>query len=148
MGTSTGQLPAGPYALTITADNGKKTVNGLTFHVLGSGYSPNVYVVGPGGVATAARYNPSSAASQTGTAGVSHAIQNALDDAASNSAADLVVVYPNTATAANPRGAYYENLIVSRSGQAAGRRGRWLPGPEHQQPVRPGNRHRRWRLRW
>ena len=31
----TGRLSAGPYQLSVTADNGKQTVNGLTFHVLG-----------------------------------------------------------------------------------------------------------------
>ena len=43
-----------------------------------------------------------------------HAIQNALDSAANNSQT-LVVVYPGVADAnprINPRGAYYENLII------------------------------------
>ncbi|WP_413785721.1 hypothetical protein [Intrasporangium zincisolvens] len=107
-------VTAGPHTLVIAASNGMKTVNGITFHVLGTGYSPNVYTVGPGALASNARYNPASTASQTGTAGVSHAIQNALDDARTSSGTDLVVVYPNTAVpVTNPRGAYYENLVVS-----------------------------------
>jgi hypothetical protein len=88
----------GPHQLSIVSANGQKTVNGLTFHVLGAGYSPNVITVGPG-INTLA--NP-------------HAIQNALDSAANNSQT-LVVVYPGVADAnprINPRGAYYENLII------------------------------------
>ncbi|MFN0282859.1 MAG: SdrD B-like domain-containing protein [Kineosporiaceae bacterium] len=82
--------------------------------VLGGGYSPNVYEVGP--TAGVARYNPTNAASRS-AAGVTHAIQNALDDAAASAGDDLVVVYPGTPDLANPRnnprGAYYENLVVS-----------------------------------
>lgn len=122
VGSNTSQIPAGAHQLTVTADNGKKSVNGLTYHVLGTGYSPTVYEVGPG--VPVAKYDPTKAASQTGSAGVSHAIQNALDDADANERTDtnnggadqhtqLVVVYPNTATTANPRGAYYENLVMS-----------------------------------
>ena len=32
----------------VTANNGQSTVNGLTFHVLGTGYNPTVREVGPG----------------------------------------------------------------------------------------------------
>ncbi|EGW23197.1 SdrD B-like domain-containing protein [Methylobacter tundripaludum] len=88
----------GPHQLTIVSANGQKTVNGLTFHVLGGNYMPNVITVGPG-INTLT--NP-------------HAIQNALDAAAVNTQT-LVVVYPGVADAnprANPRGAYYENLII------------------------------------
>ncbi len=89
--------PTGPHQLKITGANGKSTVNGLTFHVLGSGYNPTVRSVGPDET-----YKT---------------VQAALDAAFSSSADDLVVVYPNTATPANPRmnprGAYYENLIMA-----------------------------------
>ncbi len=69
------------------------------------GYSPNIYEVGPG---------------KTFDPGVivvdvpNHAIQDALDAAAGSPGDDLVVVYPGTPQGArvNPRGAYYENLIV------------------------------------
>ncbi|MEO8556816.1 MAG: SdrD B-like domain-containing protein, partial [Actinomycetota bacterium] len=108
--------PVGAHQLNITADNKQSTVNGLTVHVLGTGYSPTVREVGPS--ASTLRYNPTNPASKS-AAGVDHAIQNALDDAAANNGDDLVVVYPGTPTpdptsaSYNPRGAYYENLIVA-----------------------------------
>ncbi len=140
VGTATGQVPAGAYALSITGGNGKKTVNGLTFHVLGgsggSAYNPNVYEVGPG-VATA-KYDPTKTASQTGTAGVDHAIQNAVDDAARSSGSDLVVVYPNTATTGNPRGAYYENLVVSAPVKLQGVGAGGFQGPDNNSPYVAG----------
>ncbi len=95
--------PTGPKTLKITADNGKTTVNGLTFHVLGAGYSPTVREVGPG--------------KQYAT------IQAGLDAAYTNNttAGNLVVVYPgnatagtpNTNTGGNPRGEYFENLVMA-----------------------------------
>ncbi len=139
-GTSAGRVAPGPHALTVTADNGKSTVNGLTFHVLGgsgaSAYTPNVYEVGPG-VATA-KYDPTRAASETGTAGVSHAIQNAIDDAASSKGTDLVVVYPNAATTGNPRGAYYENLVVSSPVKLQGVGAGGFQGPNNDSPYVQG----------
>jgi hypothetical protein len=91
--TVPGGAPVGPQQLAITSGNGQSTVNGLTFHVLGTGYNPTVHEVGPG--------HP------FGT------IQAALDAAFTNSGDDLVIVYPAPATASNPRGAYYENLVVA-----------------------------------
>jgi hypothetical protein len=89
--------PAGASQLTITADNGRSTINGLTFHVLGAGYSPTVREVGEG--------------KQYAT------IQDALDAAFTANADDLVVVYPGSPDLLNPRnnpmGAYYENLIMA-----------------------------------
>ncbi len=107
-------VPAGSEAgarnLRITAANGMKTVNGLTYHVIGGAYNPTVLEVGPGVVNP--RYDP------TNAAGDIHAIQHAIDDAAASAAPDLVVVYPNVADPVNPRnnprGAYYENLIVTK----------------------------------
>ncbi len=85
----------GTHTLKITGDNGEKTVNGLTFHVLGGTYSPTVREVGPG--------------KQYAT------IQAGLDAAYANNGAagNLVVVYPDNAKAGNPRGAYYENLVMA-----------------------------------
>ena len=87
----------GPHQLRITAANGQTTINGLTFHVLGTGYNPAVREVGPG--------KPFAT------------IQSALDAAFSATADDLVVVYPGTPDLLNPRnnprGAYYENLIMA-----------------------------------
>ena len=98
--------PQGPHQLNIIrGDNANKTVNGLTFHVLGASYSPHVWEVGPG-----KQFEPHDSL----PAAADHAIQSALDAAAQN---DLVVVYPGTPSAnprINPRGAYYENLIITR----------------------------------
>jgi hypothetical protein len=110
----------GPHQLKVTAGNGQSTVNGLTFHVVlggngNSAYNPAIFEVGPGRT-----YSPSN----TLPAIANHAIQNALDAAAAYVAQSggnasrgaLVVVYPNTPTVdprQNPRGAYYENLIIS-----------------------------------
>ncbi len=87
----------GVHQLTITADNGQRTVNGLTFHVRGSGYNPNLYEVGPGKTYAT--------------------IQSAIDAAYASNGNDLVVVYPGEPDLANPfnnpRGAYYENLVMA-----------------------------------
>ena len=115
--------PFGPRQLMITSANGQRTVNGLTFHVTGGtgtgGYNPQVYQVGPGLTGTRT-YVPQ----ETLPAAADHAIQRALNDAANYVAGGttnsprnaLVVVYPNNPSAnprQNPRGAYYENLIIS-----------------------------------
>ncbi len=75
----------------------------------GGSYAPNVYEVGPG--VSNARYQPANSL----PAAANHAIQNALDDAAVSPGDDLVVVYPGLTAddRTNPRGAYYENLIVT-----------------------------------
>jgi uncharacterized repeat protein (TIGR01451 family) len=112
----------GPHQLRITAANGQSTVNGLTFHVVstaaGSTYNPQIYQVGPG-LTGPLTYVPR----EQLPAAADHAIQAALNAAAAyvgtgpnaNRPA-LVVVYPNNPSAdprQNPRGAYYENLIIS-----------------------------------
>ncbi len=83
----------GPRQLQIRSANGLTTVNGLTVHVLGGSYNPPVREVGPGRTFAT--------------------IQAALDVALASNPDDLVVVYPNTATQQNPRGAYYENVIMA-----------------------------------
>lgn len=102
-------VAAGPHQLSITASNGQTTVNGLTYHYLrssgGSTYNPPLFEVGPGKTYAPAETLPASA---------DHAIQRALDAAPAGA---LVVVYPNNPSAnprQNPRGAYYENLIISK----------------------------------
>ncbi len=89
--------PVGPHRLMITGNNGEHTVNGLTFHVRGTGYNPAVREVGPGRAFAT--------------------IQAALDAGFTNNGDDLVVVYPGTPSIGNPRlnprGAYYENLIMA-----------------------------------
>ena len=98
----------GPHQLSITASNGQSTVDGITMHVIGAGYTPNIYEVGPGKPFAPVNSLPDIA---------DHAIQNALDAAAASVGDDLVVVYPGVEDLANPRnnprGAYYENLIVT-----------------------------------
>jgi hypothetical protein len=89
--------PTGAHRLRITAGNGQHTVNGLTFHVLGTGYNPAVREVGQGKTYST--------------------IQAALDAGFTNNGDDLVVVYPGTPDLNNPRnnprGAYYENLVMA-----------------------------------
>lgn len=106
-----GSTPGGPQQLMITAANGQSTVNGLTFHVIkttgtsAERYNPTIREVGPGKTYAPAETLPATA---------NHAIQRALDAA---QAGDLVVVYPNNPSVnprQNPRGAYYENLIISK----------------------------------
>jgi hypothetical protein len=109
-------ISSGPKQLSIVAANGQSTVNGITLHALSaSGYNPALYLVGPGKT-----YQPA----ETLPASANHAIQNALNAAAAfvrQSTANanrgaLVVVFPNNPSAnprQNPRGAYYENLIIN-----------------------------------
>lgn len=112
--TVPGQTPGGPQQLGIRASNGQSTVNGLTFHVIkttgtqAQRYNPSILEVGPGKTYAPANSLPATA---------DHAIQRALDAAPAGA---LVVVYPQhpSLTSANPRqnprGAYYENLIISK----------------------------------
>ena len=79
-----------------------------------TGYTPLVYEVG-----TSPEVTPgprSFFATQFDEATPPHAIQDAIDAAAASAQDDLVVIYPGPATAnprLNPRGAYYENLIIT-----------------------------------
>ncbi|HMJ36245.1 MAG TPA: hypothetical protein VK501_20255 [Baekduia sp.] len=77
-------LPAGPRQLLIRGANGIVSPNGITFHVLGSGYNPAVVTVAP----------PSTP----------HAIQLAID-APSTAAGSLLVLQP---------GVYRENVILHK----------------------------------
>ncbi|MHB8891129.1 MAG: hypothetical protein ACYC65_03700 [Candidatus Limnocylindrales bacterium] len=77
-----------------------------------SSYVPNLYEVGPG------LGGPNQfPAVQYDEGNPPHPVQDALDAAAASPGNDLVVVYPGLATPSNPRlnprGAYYENLIVA-----------------------------------
>ncbi len=84
-------MRVGPSQLVVTARNRQKTVNGLTIHVLGGAYTPNVLEAGPGRTYAT--------------------IQSALD-AAATLGDSLVVVYPDTPGAFNPWGVWYENPII------------------------------------
>ncbi|MEO8328880.1 MAG: hypothetical protein ABI586_02635, partial [Candidatus Nanopelagicales bacterium] len=91
-------VDVGPKQLIVTrASNGESSTNGLTIHALGAGYTPTLYEVGPGhSYAT---------------------IQSALDDARADGGDNLVVVYPGEPSPnnprLNPRGAYFENLVMA-----------------------------------
>ncbi|MCP5008534.1 MAG: hypothetical protein GY942_01000, partial [Aestuariibacter sp.] len=83
---------AGAYQMEIAAANGNQSVNGLTMHVLGTGYNPTVYEVGP------AYTYPT--------------IQAGINAASGANGDALVVVYPDTPVQWNPTGVYYENLVM------------------------------------
>jgi SdrD B-like protein/IPT/TIG domain-containing protein len=83
--------PPGAHQLSITAGNGRSATNALTFHVLGAGYSPTVYEVGPGHTYAS--------------------VQEGITAAAASPQA-LVVVYPNTAYTYSPLGDYFENVVM------------------------------------
>lgn len=93
----------GPHQLIVTAANGESTRNGLTIHVIGGGYVPKVYEVGPGKTYDPANYDA------TGRG----PIQHALDDAWAARGPALVVVYPGRPVPmVNPLGAYLENPVI------------------------------------
>lgn len=93
--------PAGAHQLLITANNGRTTINGITIHVLGAGYNPTIYEVGPGKA-----FDPADPLLE------GRAIQSAID-AASLAGGGLVVVYPGEQVAlTQPLGEYFENLVV------------------------------------
>ena len=123
--------PLGPQQLTITASSGLATTDGLTFHVIGdatSTYHPTIREVGPTTAPRTTpvnvRYVPKSVATTllATPPTADHAIQNAIDDArstfnAANPNPDLIVVYPGLTDSNprnNPRGAYFENLVVTK----------------------------------
>jgi hypothetical protein len=114
-------VPAGDRWLAANAAGGGRlgirfvgaqnnTTNDARFDNFGggtvTGYTPNVYEVGPGRT-----YDPGPWVE----ANPSHAIQDAIDDAAASNGDDIVIVYPNDPEGAriNPLGAYYENLIIT-----------------------------------
>jgi len=85
-------LPAGPYQLMVTRDNGQPLTNGLTYHILGPSYNPLLFEVGPTQAYTT--------------------IQGALDAAAGQPRNALVVVYPGEPAQWNPYGVYFENPVI------------------------------------
>jgi hypothetical protein len=79
--------------LPVNADRNLKMVNGITIHVLGAGYNPPVFEVGPGKTYS------------TVQAGIN----------AASPVQGLVVVYPGQKTAfTNPRGLYIENVVINK----------------------------------
>lgn len=81
-------MAVGPHQLSIQAGNGRSTVNGLTFHVVGGPYNPRIFEVGPGRT----------------YATIQDAV-NAADTAPGNRPR-LVVVYPSAT------GLYLENVVM------------------------------------
>ncbi len=81
-------MPFGPHQMTITASNGRSTVNGLKYHVTGASYNPLIFEVGPG--------KPYAT------------VQAGVDAASASTSArpKLVVVYPSAT------GIYLENVIL------------------------------------
>lgn len=95
----------GSYQLKIIADNGQSTINGLTIHVLGTGYNPAVYEVGVGKT-----FDPSDPKYTGDAAGP---IQDAVMAAADAGGDALVVVYPGYQVPYfNPEGHYLENIVL------------------------------------
>ena len=102
---------------TSTSANGRAYDNfgGGSFTItLTGGYNPTLFEVGPG-----KPFAPTPVTDFSNQA--DHAIQRAIDAAAANKTAhqstdNLVVVYPNDKDIRlNPRGAYYENLIINKA---------------------------------
>mgnify|MGYP001327310748 CR=1 FL=1 len=87
-------VPTGVHQLGIRTAAGNGTINGLSFHVIGSGYNALVYEVGPGRTYA------------TVQAGINAAAN------ASGNRPRVVVVYPDTPALWNPNGTYFENVII------------------------------------
>lgn len=87
-------IPTGVHQLGIRAANGNGTVNGLSFHVIGSGYNPLLFEVGPGRT---------------------YATMQAGVDAAANANGNrprVVIIYPGAPEQWNPTGTYFENVVI------------------------------------
>ncbi|MGZ4602231.1 MAG: hypothetical protein ACXV0U_01390, partial [Kineosporiaceae bacterium] len=113
----------GAYQLTVRNTNGKPSVNGLTFHVLGgtgaTAYTPTVIQVNkPTGAPTVpgeinANALPGAVVEGDPNGTPENILQLAVDRAATvTSGRALVAVWPKTPVANNPQGEYYENLVV------------------------------------
>jgi len=97
----------GPAQLRIVNAAGQATTNGITVQLLGSAAgsgtadNPQLLQVDPARTHTAA-----------GAASIYDTVQAALDAAAATAGAKVVVVWPGRMEQNNPRGAYFENVIV------------------------------------
>jgi hypothetical protein len=106
-------IVGGSYSLQVTTGTGAKTVNGVGFAVLKGSYNPTLITVGPGKqIDPTIPYDPRTNAANLNKGGI-HAVQKALDLAASRSSGGaLVVVYPNAPSSFTPVSAYYENVVI------------------------------------
>jgi hypothetical protein len=114
--TTASNTPSGAYQLNVVRDNGQKTVNGLTYHVINMGgdYNPRVFIVGTPGIPNPTTPNvtyPDPVAQNRNYFSKYNTIQQAIE-AASRVSRALVVVYPGKQDTFNPFGVYYENLII------------------------------------
>ena len=106
--------PAGPHQLKVTADNGQSTVNGLTFHVLGGAYNPHRLRGRPDGNRTTRRkVSRRWFTRRTLPATANHAIQRARRGSGRRPRRRLPEHADRANPRQNPRGAYYENLIIT-----------------------------------
>ena len=119
--------PMGASTLRIIGSNGQAGTNGVTFHVLGGTYNPQIIEVGTGKA-----FDP---ADDPADGSGPRAIQKALDaaDASATARGVVVVVYPNMAPgyeAFNPDRAYFENLVMHSAAklQGVGPGGPGVPG--------------------
>ena len=90
-------IAAGARQILVKSGAGKVSAAGITLHILGSGYNPTVFKVGPG------------QAIDTDSGGT---VQSALETASHTPGISLVVAYPQTPTADNPRGDILENIVI------------------------------------
>ena len=116
-------VPFGPHQLKVTASNGKSTINGITFHRIGgngnNAYNPPLFEVGPTSNAATTRRPrtpPAGGSSRTRRCRRQPTMQSRR-----RSTPPRPVPWwsctPTTASAnprQNPRGAYYENLVISK----------------------------------
>ncbi|OLB80437.1 MAG: hypothetical protein AUI14_06785 [Actinobacteria bacterium 13_2_20CM_2_71_6] len=102
-------LVPGPTQLTVTANNGRQTVNGLNLQLLGAAagsgniVNPRLFQVNP----------PSSAVSPGET--TYQTVQAALEAAAQSNLVAVVAVWPGAQGENNPFGAYFETVVVHSS---------------------------------
>ena len=131
---------AGVYQLSVTGSNGRQSVNGLSLHILGTGYNPTLFQVNPDATHGAdspgrnfgyrnggtGAWDASIVDDQYDAAGTYTAAENVVQRALnaarasapsgnSSNPAPLVVVWPKDPTktpSTNATGDYFENLVV------------------------------------
>jgi hypothetical protein len=102
-------LLAGAATLTVRANNGEQTRNGLTLQMLGA-------AAGSGNVLNPRlrQVNPPASAVTPGET-TYPTVQAALEAAATAGDVEVVAVWPNAPSTNNPAGAYFENVVIHSS---------------------------------
>lgn len=100
----------GQTMLSVTANNGQQTSNGLTLQILGAGAGN----VGSANNPRLRQVNPPASAVASGEV-TYQTVQAALDAAATARDVEVVAVWPNAPAQDNPFGAYYENVVIHSS---------------------------------